>query len=120
MVSKRWGVSGVTSFTPYLAARFTFVDASSEFLDFGPARLNPASAQPGVQETYAAFPDLRVGLYRTTLGVRMTASSVSMAFEGTYFGGKSYSGSDSPGRDDYPDFKVASALGCALKLGWEF
>jgi hypothetical protein len=43
-----------------------------------------------------------------------------MAFEGTYFGGKSYSGSDNPGRDDYPDFKVASALGCALKLGWEF
>ncbi|HEX9050221.1 MAG TPA: hypothetical protein VF841_06765 [Anaeromyxobacter sp.] len=115
MVSKRWGVSAVTSFTPYLAARFTFVDASSERLDFGPARLNPASAQPGIQETYAAFPDLRVGLYRTTLGVRMTASSVSMAFEGTYFGGKS-----SGAGNDYPSFKVASALGCALKFGWEF
>ncbi len=117
MVSKRWGVSAVTSFTPYLAARFTFVAASSDLIDYrsyDPATLpNPT---PPEQYRYAAgFPNLRVGLYRTTVGVRMTASAVSMAFEGTYFGGKSYSGGD-----NYPDFKVASALGCALKLGWEF
>jgi hypothetical protein len=120
MVSKRWGVSGVTSFTPYVAARFTFVSASSDPMDFGPARLNPASTKAAVQDTWASFPSLRVGLYRTTLGVRMTASTVSMALEATYFGGKSYSGTQNPGPGDYPDFTVASALSAAAKLGWEF
>jgi hypothetical protein len=121
MVSKRWGVSGVTSFTPYLAARYSFVNASSDMIQFQSVFPQPPGADPAAQNAaVAGFPTLNVGLYRTTLGVRMTASSVSMAFEGTYFGGKSYSGSDNPGRDDYPDFKVASALGCALKLGWEF
>ena len=118
MVSKRWGVSGVTSFTPYVAARFTFVSASSDAMDFGPAR-STGSTTP-VQATWASFPSLRVGLYRTTLGVRMTASTVSMALEATYFGGQCYSGTQNPGPGDYPDFTVASALSAAVKLGWEF
>jgi hypothetical protein len=121
MVSKRWGVSAVTSFTPYLAARFSFVNASSDMIQFQSVVPQPPGADPAAQNAgVAGFPVLNVGLYRTTLGVRMTASSVSMALEGTYFGGKSYSGNDNAGRDDYPDFKVASALGAALKLGWEF
>lgn len=121
MVSKRWGVSGATSFTPYLAARFTFVSASSGTIDFQSVVAPPPTMTAAQQSAaVAAFPSLRVGLYRTTLGVRMTASSVSMAFEGTYFGGKSYSGKDDPAPDEYPDFTIASALGAALKLGWEF
>ncbi len=120
MISKRWGVSAVTSFTPYLAARYTFVTASSELIDFQSIVPPPTPTPVDLNQAVAGFPTLRLGLYRTTLGVRMTASSVSMAFEGTYFGGTSYSGSDNPGRDDYPHFKVDSALACALKLGWEF
>jgi hypothetical protein len=121
MVSKRWGVSGVTSFTPYLAARFTFVSASTNPIDFQSAAPPPPSRSPTDQvAAVAGFPNLRVGLYRTTLGLRMTASVVSMALEATYFGGKSYSGKDDPSPDEYPDFSVASSLAVALKLGWEF
>jgi len=118
MISKRWGVSAVTSFTPYLAARFTFVNASSERMDF---QSKPAPADPTEQfETFAAFPNIRVGLYRTTVGVRVTASTVSLAAEATYFGGKKYSGKDAPLPGEYADFELDSALSTAVKLGWEF
>jgi hypothetical protein len=123
LVSKRWGVNGVTSFTPYLAARFTFVSASSEQIDFGGARLDPAGTDPAARyPAIAAFPRLRVGLYRTTVGVRMTASVVSLAAEVTYFGGKRYSGEDalSLPAGDYADFSLPSSFSAAAKLGWEF
>jgi hypothetical protein len=118
MVSKRWGVNAVTSFTPYAAARFTFVNASSEMLDFG--GLPDGAGLEARYATIAGFPELRVGLYRTTLGLRMTAYTVSLAVEATYFGGKSHSGEDDPGHDAYGDFKLASAFSGAAKLGWEF
>jgi hypothetical protein len=123
MVSKRWGFQGVTSFTPYLAARFSFVNASTVALDFGPYRPSPPPPKPTPytqSQTVAAFPNLRVGLYRTTIGLRMTANVVSLATELTYFGGTSYSGKANPGAGDYPDFKLASSLSAAFKLGWEF
>jgi hypothetical protein len=101
MVSKRWGVSAVTSFTPYLALRYTYVNASTDAIDFQGAG-------------GAAFPNLQAGLFRTTLGVRMTASVVSMALETTYLFGKSISA------DDYPKFSVDGSFAAALKLGWEF
>lgn len=119
MVSKRWGVQGVTSFTPYLAARFTFVSASTDKLDFGPYRAAPGGPVDQ-NRTVAGFPKLRTGLYRTTLGVRMTAYVVSLAAEATYFGGKSYSGEAAPNRDQYPDFELDSSFSAAVKLGWEF
>lgn len=123
-VSKRWGVNGVTSFTPYLAARFTFVAASTEKIDFGGDLLDPAGADDPRQEyrASASFPRLRAGLYRTTLGVRMIASVVSLATEVTYFGGKSYSGEDGAvlAAGDYGDFTVPSSFSAAAKLGWEF
>jgi hypothetical protein len=118
MVSKRWGVNAVTSFTPYAAARFTFVTASSERLDFG--GLPDADGLAARNAMVAGFPELRVGLYRTTLGLRMTAYTVSLAVETTYFGGKSHSGEDAPTRDQYGDFRLASAFSGAAKLGWEF
>lgn len=118
IVSKRWGVSAVTSFTPYVAARYTFVHASSDAMDFGPVRPTGSTVPP--QDTWAGFPKMNLGVYRTTLGLRMTASTVSMAVEGTYFGGKSYSGKANPAADEYPDFTVESAISAAVKLGWEF
>jgi hypothetical protein len=120
MVSKRWGVQGVTSFTPYIAARFTFVSASTDMLDFGPYRSAPTTDPVEQVKTIAGFPKLRTGLYRTTLGVRMTAYVVSLAAEATYFGGKKYSGEAAPSRDQYPDFELDSSFSAAFKLGWEF
>jgi hypothetical protein len=123
LISKRWGVSAVTSFTPYLAARFTFVNASSEMIDFqsiAPGSPLHPPAPTDHYESVAGFPNLRVGLYRTTLGVRMTASVVSLALEATYFAGKRYSGEDAPARDEYADFELDSALSAAFRLGWEF
>lgn len=120
LVSKRWGVSSVTSFTPYIAARFTFVTASSERLDFGPFRSGGATGPDDQYGTFAAFPRLRMNLYRTTLGVRMTANLVSLALEGTYFAGAKHAGSAAPAAADYPDFELASSFSAAFRLGWEF
>jgi hypothetical protein len=117
MVSKRWGVNAVTSFTPYLAARFSFVNASSDVIAFGADDTD--SLEDRLRKT-AAFPTLRAGFYRTTLGLRMTAYAVSLAGETTYFGGGSYSGKDAPAANDYPDFTVKSSFGGAFKLGFEF
>ncbi len=112
MVSKRFGVSAVTSFTPYVVARFGFLDASSEAIEFGPGVALP----PGPRPTQAAFPALEATLYRTTLGVRMTAYAMSLALETTYFGGKDFSGGSSP----YPAFDVASSFSWAFRFGFEF
>jgi hypothetical protein len=116
LVSKRWGVSGVTSFTPYLAARFALVSASSDRIVYAA----PAGSAPGeLNDLAASFPRLRSTLYRTTLGVRMTANVVSLALEATYFAGASV-GKASPGPGDYPSQRLASAFTGAFKLGWEF
>jgi len=121
LVSKRWGVNAVSSVTPYAAARYTFVRASSETIDFGPVRANPASPSyddPGA--TQASFPSIRKGLYRTTLGLRLTAYIVSMAVEATYFGGATISGEANPAADQYPDVELASTWTGAFRFGWEF
>ena len=121
MVSKRWGVSGVTSFTPYVAARLAMVRASTEMLDFGPFRAAPTPGDPNAgYTTVAGFPELRMNLYRTTIGVRMTAHVVSIALEATYFGGEKYSGKAAPTREEYGDFELDSTFSGAFKLGWEF
>jgi hypothetical protein len=112
LVSKRWSLSGVTSLTPYVAARYTHVAASSERMEFAPGR---AAADPSeLEATHAAFPRFTAGLYRTTLGLRFTAFAFSLAVEGTYFGGAS------PGDDDYEGVKLASTFGGAATAGWEF
>lgn len=123
MISKRFGVNGVTSFTPYVAARFTYVGASSETMDFGPARAGGATVTDpagDLRSTQAAFPKLRAGFYRTTAGLRFTAHVVSLAGEVTYFGGATRDGKANPAADEYPDFRLASSWGGALKAGWEF
>ncbi len=119
-VSKRWGVNGVTSFTPYLAMRFTYIGASTDRIDFG--GLADTETTDARLDGTASFPRLHVGVYRTTLGVRMTASVVSLAAEVTYFGGKRYAGEDGAtlAAGDYGDFSVPSSFSGAAKLGWEF
>jgi hypothetical protein len=112
MVSKRWSVLGVTSLTPYLVARFTWVSASSSRLDFAPAR--PPGTPAVDVATQAAFPTYKAGLYRTTAGVRFTAYSVALGLEATYFGGSS------PSSSGYDGVKLASTFGGAAKLGWEW
>jgi hypothetical protein len=114
LVSKRWGVNAVTSFTPYLSARFTYVSASTERMDFAPALSADATDPVDAMRTQAAFPRFAAGFYRTTLGLRMTAYSVSLAVEGTLFGGAS------PSVSEYDGVKIASSLAGAAKLGWEF
>ncbi len=118
LVSKRWGVNAVTSFTPYVAARFTFVQASSEMMQFGTP--GPSDPPATVQATTAKFPNLDVGVYRTTLGLRLTAYAVSLAGEVTYFGGTKYHGKATPAADEYGSFEVASTFSGAFRLGWEF
>lgn len=116
IVSKRWGVNAVTSLTPYLAARYSWLNASSDAIAFQPAS---ASDPAAALETQAAFPRLHGGFYRTTLGVRMTAYLVSLAAEATYLAG-STRGESSPGEDDYPRHRVRGSWGGALRCGLEF
>jgi hypothetical protein len=116
MISRRWAIQGVTSLTPYLVARYTFVSASSDRLDFAPARATgiPPSSPGDAAGTQAAFPHFTASLYRTTFGVRYTAYSVALALEGTYFGGAT------PKDSDYEGVKLKSTFGGAAKLGWEW
>jgi hypothetical protein len=112
MVSKRWGLRGVISLTPYLVGRLTYVSASSDRMDFYPDR---ATADPvDLGNTHASFPRFSTSLYRTTLGLRFTTYAISLALEGTYFGGAA------PSSDGYEGVKVASSFGGAARLGWEF
>jgi hypothetical protein len=114
LVSKRFGVNAIMSLTPYLAARLLRVHASSDPMGYAPDQPTPAS--PGLVVAAAAeFPAMTRNLYRTTLGLRMTAYAITLALEGTWFGGGHYSASDG-----YPEYSLQSSLGAAFKLGFEF
>ena len=110
LISKRFGIMGVTSLTPYLVGRLSWVSASSARIDFAPA----LEASPTDTSGQASFPTFAVTLYRTTVGVRFTASAVSLALEGTYF-----AGADRSARQ-YDGFTLPSSLTGAAKLGWEW
>jgi hypothetical protein len=111
MTSRRFGVNAIMSLTPYLALRYLRVSASSGPIGYAPATAAPATV---VNET-AAFPSLSRSLYRTTLGVRMTAFATTMAAEATWFGGGHY-----PASGGYPDYRLQSSISGAFKLGFEF
>jgi hypothetical protein len=124
MVSKRWGVNAVTSFTPYAAARFSFVRASTDVIQFAPptiaAGATATERADAITAVSANFPSLSAGFYRTTLGLRMTAYAVSMAAEATYFGGSRYDGKAAPSASQYPSFRVPAGWGGAWNFGFEF
>jgi hypothetical protein len=113
MISKRFAMMGVMSLTPYAAARFTWVSASSERLDFAPAARDVPPSPVDVS-TQAAFPSYKAALYRTTVGVKFTTYSVALGLEGTYFGGAT------PKSSGYDGVKIQSSFGGAAKLGWEW
>jgi hypothetical protein len=114
LVSKRFGVNAALSLTPYLAARLLRVQAGSHPIGYAPDAPTPAS--PALIVAAAAeFPSLTRNLYRTTLGVRMTAAAITLALEGTYFGGGRYKASSS-----YAAYSMPSSLAGAFKLGFEF
>jgi hypothetical protein len=110
MISKRWSLKGVMSFTPYLVGRLTRVSASSDRMDFATA----APASPVDTSTQAAFPNFGTWLYRTTLGLRFTTYAVSLSAEATYFAGAT------PSADGYEGVKLASSIGGAAQFGFEF
>jgi len=119
LVSKRFGLDAVTSLTPYVAARWNQVRASTEVLDFGPTpAADPTPAQ--LAESQAAFPSLRAALWRVTLGARFAASTFSAGVEGTWLPGTTVAGESAPDAGEYPDVPVAGSFGAALRLGWEF
>jgi hypothetical protein len=110
MTSKRFGVNAVMSLTPYLAARYLLVRAGSDAL----AYLAPGAAA-GTAPDAAAFPALHRALYRTTLGLRMTAYATTMAAELTWF-----AGARSAASGGYAAYTVPSSFSGAFKLGFEF
>lgn len=122
VVSKRWGVLGVVSFTPYGALRFTYMRASSEPIVFFPATgVDDDAATATVNEAVenqaartASFPKLSASFYRTTLGVRMTAYALSLAAEITHYGGGEFDA------DHYPTYRVKPSMAGSFRLGFEF
>jgi hypothetical protein len=110
LVSKRFGANAIMSLTPYLAARYLLVHASSNSLGYAHVGDPPTTV---VADT-AEFPTLNRSLYRTTLGLRMTAFSTSLAAEATWFGGGHYKAGG------YPAYSLKSSLSGAFKLGFEF
>ncbi|HSM91937.1 MAG TPA: hypothetical protein VLT47_03560 [Anaeromyxobacteraceae bacterium] len=109
VVSKRWGVLGVVSLTPYGALRFTYMRASSEPIVFFP------DATAGTQEARtASFPRLTSTFFRPTLGLRMTTYALSLAAEITQYGGGEFRPAG------YPTFRVKPSLAGSFRLGFEF
>jgi hypothetical protein len=110
-VSKSFPFLGVLTLTPYLAARFTFVGASSDPIVFTPN----GTGDPQQDVSLAAqFPNFRSTFFRSTLGCRLRTYVVSMAAEVTYSGGGEQGG------DEYPTYDVPSSFGGAFRFGFEF
>jgi hypothetical protein len=120
LASKRFGVGGVASLTPYLGLRLTRLDASTRPLAYRPDYLPTDPTPPGEADLwYAAFPSVTSTLYRTTAGVRLTSFTVSMALELTYFGGGAQ-GEEAPAVGQYPRYSVPASLSGAFKFGFHF
>jgi hypothetical protein len=119
LTSKRFGLNAIMSVTPYLALRYLLVRASSEPLgyaaDFAASGTPTPAPPPTVVAESASFPSLSRSLYRTTMGVRMTAFATTMAAEITYFGGGHYRAGGG-----YAEYGLPSSFTGALKLGFEF
>lgn len=118
MVSKRFGVGGVMSLTPYGAARLSWLWARSGWIQYGP---DPYA----VPTTAASFPELAASAHRFTrfaLGLRMIASSLTVSLEGTYTLGRTFDGPapDQLGANDYPTFEVPAMFSAAANFGFTF
>lgn len=118
IVSQRFGVNAVTSFTPYLAARFTIMGASTDVMAFRPEETTAGgtpSTPADLLAASAAFPTLSGLFYRTTAGVRMTSFATFLNAEVSYYGGGAFGA-----KDDYPAYWVPVSVTGAFKFGFEF
>ncbi|HEU4382807.1 MAG TPA: hypothetical protein VFR85_04810 [Anaeromyxobacteraceae bacterium] len=120
LVSKRFGIGGVMSLTPYGAARLTWVWARSGPIQYGDGS-DPATAG----DTAAAFPELGASahrFWRFALGLRLIASALTVSLEGTYTLGKTFDGPApaSLGPSDYPTFEVPAVFSGAANFGLTF
>jgi len=116
IASHRFGVNAIVSLTPYLGLRYSKLKAGSRALQW-----RAYDSPPDPSTTYsAAFPTLDTGLFRATLGGRMTSYALSLAAELTWFGGVTGGGSSSTDEGAYPKHKVPSSLAAAFRLGFEF
>jgi hypothetical protein len=118
IVSKRFGVLGVVSLTPYGALRFTYMRASSDPIVFfplaGSTSTDPAVVAADQISRTAAFPSLSSTFFRTTVGVRMTTYALSLAMEITHYGGGAFD------PDGYAPFRVKPSLTGSFRLGFEY
>lgn len=111
VVSKRFGILGVVSLTPYGALRFTYMRASSDPIVFFPAA---QSASVTTEDLTASFPKMSATFFRPTLGLRMTTYALSLAAEVTQYGGGEFQ------PDGYPTFRVKPNVAGSFRLGFEF
>jgi hypothetical protein len=118
LVSKRWGIGAVASFTPYLAGRIAWLGASTDAIGFAPDEPSPAPPADVVNGA-AAFPRLSALAYRTTAGLRLTVYAVTLAAEATHYGGGTFT-NDAPAADEYPTYRAQATWGGSFKFGFEF
>jgi hypothetical protein len=114
IVSKRFGVLGVVSLTPYGALRFTYMRASSDPIVFFPNAVSPAPVPDDLSARTAAFPSLSSTFFRTTAGVRLTTYALSLAAEITHYGGGAFD------PDGYSPYRVKPSLTGSFRLGFEY
>jgi len=114
IVSRRFGVLGVVSLTPYGALRFTYMRASSDPILFFPAAQG-APTGATADDLTAAFPSLSGNFFRWTLGLRMTSYALSLAAEITEYGG----GEFKP-KGYEVTYRVKPNIAGAFRLGFEF
>jgi hypothetical protein len=118
LLSRRFGLFGVLSVTPYGALRFTWVGASSDTIDFNPGVPAAGATPRDLVSTQARFPDLAMSDHlftRYTLGVRVVTKAVSLALEGCWFPGKDVAASA-----DFPAYRVTESWSWSAKAGLEF
>jgi hypothetical protein len=114
IVSKRFGVLGVVSLTPYGALRFTYMRASSDPIVFFPQAGSTPPTVLDTEERTAAFPSLSATFFRTTAGVRLTTYALSLAAEITHYGGGAFD------PDGYSPYRVKPSLTGSFRLGFEY
>ena len=114
IVSKRFGVLGVVSLTPYGALRFTYMRASSDTLVFFPEAGGTPPSVADTEARTAAFPGFSANFFRTTAGVRMTTYALSLTAEITHYGGGSFE------PEGYARYRVKPSLAGSFRLGFEY
>ena len=114
LVSVRFAIRGVMALTPYVAARLTYVNSSTERMDFAPNRSGGVAVTPTDRvSTEDAFPGFSPTLYRTTFGLRYSIWALTAALEATYFSGSFGSSSVYQGATVPSSFSGAASVGAS-------